>query len=104
MKVKDFVIEQTGGYVYVAWGSFEDGTYFSISSDALFVYDADEYAAMDDDNFDGYTWEQQHIIKEYDNDYINKEYIDVLIQIWNKCSYADKYSYDLFWSIDKKEE
>lgn len=101
MKVKDFVIEQTGGYVYVAWGSFEDGTYFSISSDALFVYDADEYVAMDDDNYDGYTWEQQHIINSYD--YTSNEYYYVLIQLWDKTKENER-MIDLFYVIRKQTE
>ena len=103
LQVKDFQIENTGGGIHVAWGSFTNGTYFSIGSEALFIYDEDEYKAMDNDNYDGYTWEQKHLIKEYGNyEGINEEYLNVLNQIWDKCTDSFKYQLDLFESIEKE--
>ena len=98
MKVKDFEIEQTGGYVYVAWGSFENNTYFSISSDILVIYDEDEYKLMYNDDFDAYTWEQEHIIESYS--YECEEFKDVLEQLWERYPSSSKFFYDLFQSID----
>lgn len=100
MKVKDFVIEQTGGYVYVAWGSFEDGTYFSISNDILVVYDEDEYKAMDNEDYDGYEWENEHTINSYS--YQLDEFKNVLKQIYDKCEDSNKSLYDLFHSIEEE--
>lgn len=100
LKVKDFIIEQTGGHIYVAWGSFENGTYFAIGSDSLFIYDEDEYKAMDNDNYDGYEWEQKHFLGEYGNyEGLNNEYLYVLKQVYNKCKDKDKDCYDMFYSI-----
>lgn len=100
MKVKDFVIENTGGGIYVAWGSFEDGTYFAIGSEDMFIYDEDEYAAMNESNYDGYGWELQHTIKSYPNyDGLNKEYLDVLQQLFDKTTDSYKYTIDLFGSV-----
>lgn len=100
MKVKDFVVEQTGGYVYVAWGSFEDGTYFAISCDCLLVYDEDEYKAMDNEDFDGYEWENEHTINSYS--YQEDEYKNVLRQVFDKYEDNNKAFYDLFRGIDER--
>lgn len=101
MIVKDFKIENTGGNIYVAWGSFENGTYFAMGSEILLVYDEDEYEAMDKDDYDGYTWQQLHCIDNYNYD--SKEYEDVLMQIYNKCDDSYKYMYDLFSNIKENE-
>ncbi len=101
MNVKEFKIENTGGNIYVAWGSFEDGNYFAMGSEILLVYDEDEYIAMDREDYDGYTWQQQHCIDSYNYD--SKEYDEVLMQIYNKCNDSYKYMYDLFMELNKKE-
>ncbi len=100
MEVKEFIIEQTGGYVYVAWGQFNNGNYFAISSDILLIYDEDERKVMDAEDYDGYTWQQQHTIASYSYD--TKEFAEVLNQLWVKCTYSDKYGYDLFSSIEEE--
>lgn len=98
MIVKDFIIEQTGGYVYVAWGSFTNGTYFSISSDILLVYDKDERDVIDNEDYDLYEWEQEHLINSYS--FETAEFKDVLNQVYNKSTETDKMMYDLFSSIE----
>lgn len=97
MKVKDFIIEYTGGGIHIAYGSFEDGTYFAIGSEALLIYDEDEYAAMEDENYDGYTWEQQHLINSYE--YTNKNHSNVLQQLFDRTTDSCKYTIDLFGSV-----
>lgn len=99
-EVKDFVIEQTGGYVYVAWGSFTNKTYFCIGSDIVLIYDKDEYKAMDKENYDGYEWEQKHTIESYSYD--SKEYKYILKQIYNKYENKAKDMMDLFHYIDEE--
>lgn len=97
-KVKEFKIEQTGGYVYVAWGSFTNETYFSIGSDGLMVYDEDEYIMLakqdEDETFDLYTWEQAHLIDMYD--FTTDTYKAVIKQIYDKLSNTEKLN--LAWS------
>lgn len=100
MEVKDYIIEYTGGNIYVAWGSFKDGRYFSIGSDMLFVYDEDEYVAMNDEEYDGYTWEQQHCLASYD--YTASEYKNVLSQIFETYKSSEKYRMDLFDAINNE--
>ena len=95
MKVKDFRIENTGGHIYVAWGEFEDGNYFAIGSDLLLIYDEDEYAAMEEEGYDGYEWENQHTINSYSYGY--GEFMNVLKQIYDK---TDMHDIDLFESIE----
>lgn len=102
MKVKNFIIENTGGNVYVSWGSFKDGTYFAISSDILLIYDEDEYEEMNKSDYDGYAWEQQHCINSYNYD--NKKYKEVLKQIYNKCNDSYKNMYDLFSDLIKESD
>lgn len=96
--VQDCVVEQTGGYVYVAWGSFlNKELYFAISSEILIIYDADEYKAMEKENYDGYEWEQKHEVESFS--YLTDTFKDVLEQVYLKCDYKDKDLYDLFGSI-----
>lgn len=98
-KVKDFIIENTGGSVYVAWGGFEDGTFFAISSDLILIYDEDEYKAMDTDEYkDGYEWQLKHIIDSYS--FEMDEYKDIQRQIYNRCTAGEK-MVDIFWDIDE---
>lgn len=55
LTVKDMVIEDTGGDVTVAWGSYkEEPLYFSIGCDSIYVYDADERLVKDKED---YVWE-----------------------------------------------
>lgn len=63
LTVKEFDIDNTGGNVYVAWGSFEEyPLFFTASSDGIAIYDADEREAMKSDDYDGYEWENAHSI------------------------------------------
>lgn len=94
MKVKEFKIENTGGNIYVAWGSFEDGTYFAIGNDILNIYDEDEYKAMYNDDYDGYEWQMKHTINGYV--YEQDEYKNIIKQIYNKYENPNKDFYDLF--------
>jgi len=96
MKVKSFIIENSGGNIFVAWGEFDNGTYFSIGSDLLMVFDENEYMAMESDDFDGYTWEENHTINSYS--YTCEEYLDVLKQLYKRTSI---HSIDLFNEIEK---
>ena len=98
LKVKDCVIENTGGYVYVAWGSFENGTYFAISDDILLIYDEDEYKAMDNEDYDGYEWENEHLIDSYS--YLLDEFKYVLKQVYEKSDF----DCSLFNSLEEGEE
>lgn len=98
MNVKRFEIENTGGNIYVAWGEFEDGTFFAIGDDILMVYDEDEYAAMDSDDYDGYTWQQSHTIKSFVGDANNETYMNVLKQIYNQ---TQNHYIDLFKHIEE---
>lgn len=97
MIVKKFNIEYTGGGIYVAFGELDDNTFFTISEEGLSQYDQDEYKAMNDPSYDGYTWEQEHMISSCD--YTNDKYISILQQIYDKCKVINKESYDLFNSI-----
>ena len=97
-KVKDFTIENTGGNVYVAWGEFLDGTFFAISSDLVMIYDANEYTAMNEDGYDGYTWENEHTIESYS--YETDEYKDIQRQIYDRCTTGEK-MVDIFCDIDE---
>lgn len=102
MIVKDFVIENTGGGIYVAWGSFEDGNYFAIGDELLCIYDEDEYRAMDSVEYqnDSYTWQLKHTIDSFGYD--DKMYLDVLKQIYDKCSDKEKsYFHSLFIDFDE---
>lgn len=105
--VEDFKIENTGGNIYIAWGSFTNGTYFAIGEDLLLIYDEDEYKAMSNENYDGYTWEQEHIIESFANCKEVKESYDifmyVLKQVWDKCTFIDKSFLDLFSEIEGEE-
>lgn len=102
MKVRDFIIENTGGNVYVAWGSFEEGNFFAISSDLVIIYDADEYKAMETDEYeDGYEWEQRHMVDSYS--YEMPEYKDIQRQIYDRCTIGEK-MVDIFSDIDDEEE
>lgn len=96
LKVDNFIIENTGGSVYVAYGRFTNGLYFSIGCDLICVYDEDEYKAMDDDNYweDPYEWEMSHIVELNITESQHKE---ILKQIYDKyeCSYKDEL--DLFY-------
>lgn len=97
MKVKEFNIENTGGNVYVCWGEFEEGNFFAISDEILLIYDEDEYIAMDNEDYDGYTWQTQHTIDSYNYDC--EEYLDVLKQIYDK---TPNKSLGLFFNIENE--
>lgn len=104
MIVKDFVIENTGGGIYVAWGSFENGNYFAIGDELLMIYDEDEFVAMDSSEYqkDSYTWQLKHTIDSCSND--DKMYLDVLKQIYDRCSEKDKINFhSLFIDFEDNE-
>ena len=104
MKVKDFIIEYTGGGIYIAWGSFENGNYFAIGNDLLNIYDEDEFVAMDSSEYqkDSYAWQLKHTIDSCSND--NKMHLDVLKQIYDKCSDKDKINFhSLFIDFEDNE-
>jgi len=100
--VKDFVIENTGGNVYVAWGSFENGFYFAISSDLVMIYDMDEYKAMETEEYqeDSYKWELKHVVESYSYEMPQYKYIQ--LQIYNRCSNYEK-MVDIFSDIEDED-
>lgn len=102
LKVKNCVVENTGGGIYVAWGSFEDGRYFAIGDEILLIYDEDEYKAMDNEDYDGYTWQNEHIIDSYS--YELDEFKYVLKQVYDLCDYSMKDCLDLFSGMEEGEE
>lgn len=79
MKVKNSLIENTGGNVFVGYGQFENGKYFAISDDILIISDKDIYKAHYDDNIDDYEWEQENLIDRYSFD--TEEHTSVLKQV-----------------------
>lgn len=99
--VKDFVIENTGGNVYVAWGSFKNGFYFALSSDIVIIYDMDEYKAMETEEYgDGYEWEQKHEVESFS--FEEAEYIYIQLQVYDKCTTGEK-MVDIFYGIEDED-
>lgn len=88
-----FGIEYTGGGVYIAYGQFSNGLYFTIGCDCIFCYNENEWNILDNENVDVYEWEQQHQIKLSINE---QQFLDILKQVYNKCNDKDKDSMDLF--------
>lgn len=96
LKVENFVIEYTGGGVYIAYGKFTNNLYFSIGCDIICIYDEDEYKAMEDDKYwnDPYEWEQKHFVKDI---VINEKiHRNILKQIYKMCKDKYKDEMDLF--------
>ena len=98
MKVLDVKVEYTGSGIYVAWGSLDNGNFFSISSDAMYEYDEDEYKAMDEEDYDAYEWENIHIVASYMPSGIG--YKEVIKQVYDKCDDSDKDTFDIFKAIN----
>ena len=94
LKVENFVIEYTGGGVYVAYGKFTNNLYFSIGCDCIFIYDEDEHKEIENNNYDLYEWEQEHLIKDI---VVNeKQHRNILKQIYKMCKDKYKDEMDLF--------
>lgn len=99
--VKDFTIEYTGGGVFVAYGAFTNGTYFSLGADLVVIYDEDEYAAIGTDEYeDGYEWELKHELESYGYDMPQYKYIQ--LQLYNRCSKGER-NCDIFLDIEDED-
>ena len=95
LKVETFDTEDTGGHVIVGFGKLSDGTYYSISTDVVCIWDTDWYKlhfeepeeASDDLPIED---ESDHIIAYYDYD--TPEYENIAKQCLaidkNKASYC----------------
>lgn len=74
--IETFDIENTGGHIMVGYGKLSDGTYYSISTDVICIWDTDWYKLHfeepeeDEENYDDPNAtiddEVNHIIKYYD--------------------------------------
>lgn len=97
-KVEDFIIENTGGNVNVAWGSLEDGRYFALGCEVLNIYDKDEYEAMNEEDYDGgYEWQLKHTLESYS--FEMDEYKEIQKQLYERCSEYEKRC-DIFYEYE----
>lgn len=93
-------VEYTGGGITVAYGTFTEKPYcFSIGSDMLFVYDADERELFYDDDADWAEWEDEHNVLGDNFGFTDDSPVfqSVLKQVYDKCTDPSKDDLDIFY-------
>ena len=79
----------SGGNVLVYYGQLENGRYFSLSMNQLFILDADYAETLTEEFYnetegDTYEWDKKHTLESYSFPSTDKDAIDTVKNIFKK--------------------